>query len=189
MPIWKEQSAALKDTPVATPDPAVKKEIEMRSEPRIDHSPSVQVPPAVAAVPHRTSDRVPKESLIAEELTIEGKIEGTGHVRIAGRFKGDVSVKGNLAIEAGATLTGGVRANTVTIGGQVDGNIDGATRVELLETGILNGDLSADSLTVAAGSRMRGKVEFGWDKNERQARNTERTPGAPKYKAESTVEI
>ncbi len=189
MPIWKEQSAALKDTPVVTPDPAVKKENESRSEPRVDHSPSVSIPPAVAAVPHRTPDRAPKESLIAEELTIEGKIEGTGHVRIAGRFKGDVSVKGNLAIEAGATLTGGVRANTVTIGGQVDGNIDGATRVELLETGILNGDLSADSLTVAAGSRMRGKVEFGWDKNERQARSNERTPGAPKYKAESTVEL
>ncbi|HEX7545776.1 MAG TPA: polymer-forming cytoskeletal protein, partial [Gemmatimonadaceae bacterium] len=62
------------------------------------------------------------------------------------------------------TLTGGVRASTVTIGGQIDGNIEGASRVELLATGILNGDLSADSLTVAAGSRMRGKVEFGWEK-------------------------
>jgi cytoskeletal protein CcmA (bactofilin family) len=185
MPIWKEQSAALKDAPVATSDSAVKKETESR----IDHAPSVPVPPAVAAVPHRAPERALKESLIAEELTIEGKIEGTGHVRIAGRFKGDVSVKGNLAIEAGATLTGGVRANTVTIGGQVDGNIDGASRVELLETGILNGDLSADSLTVAAGSRMRGKVEFGWDKNERQARSAERAQGASKYKADSTVEL
>ena len=27
-----------------------------------------------------------KESLIAPGMTIEGKIEGTGHVRIAGRF-------------------------------------------------------------------------------------------------------
>jgi cytoskeletal protein CcmA (bactofilin family) len=174
MPIWKEQSAALKDTPVATQDPAVKKENESRSESRVDHSPVTSVPPAVASVPHRTPDRVPKESLIAEELTIEGKIEGTGHVRIAGRFKGDVSVKGNLAIEAGATLTGGVRANTVTIGGQLEGNIEGATRVELLETGILNGDLSADSLTVAAGSRMRGKVEFGWDKKPETVTNRER---------------
>jgi cytoskeletal protein CcmA (bactofilin family) len=103
-----------------------------------------------------------KESLIAEELTIEGKIEGSGHVRIAGRFKGDVHVQGDLTIEYGATVTGGVRANSVIIGGQLEGNIDSAARVELLETGVLNGDLSAESLTVAAGSRMRGKVEFGW---------------------------
>jgi cytoskeletal protein CcmA (bactofilin family) len=154
MPIWKEQTTPPKDTPFT---PAVevpaRKEFETRNE---------VVPPQVT--PSRIPDRATKESLIAEEITIEGKIEGAGHVRLAGRFKGDVHVRGNLAIEPGATLTGGVRANTVTIGGQLEGNIDGATRVELLETGILNGDLSADSLTVAAGSRMRGKVEFGWDK-------------------------
>lgn len=104
-----------------------------------------------------------KESLIAAGLTIEGKIEGTGHVRIAGNFKGDVHVQGNLTIEPGAHLTGGVRANTVVIGGELEGNIDAAAKVELLQTGVLNGDLKAGSLTVAAGSRMRGRAEFGWD--------------------------
>lgn len=104
-----------------------------------------------------------KESLIAAGLTIEGKIEGAGHVRIAGNFKGDVHVQGNLTIESGAHLTGGVRANTVIVGGELEGNIDAAARVELLQTGVLNGDLKAGSLTVAAGSRMRGRAEFGWD--------------------------
>ena len=37
-----------------------------------------------------------------------------------------------------------------------------AQRVELQETGVLNGDLKAGTLTVAAGSRMRGRSEFGW---------------------------
>lgn len=104
-----------------------------------------------------------KESLIAAGLTIEGKIEGSGHVRIAGNFKGDVHVQGNLTIEAGARVTGGIRANTVVIGGELEGNIDAAARVELLQSGVLNGDLKAGSLTVAAGSRMRGRAEFGWD--------------------------
>jgi cytoskeletal protein CcmA (bactofilin family) len=104
-----------------------------------------------------------KESLLAAGLTIEGKIEGSGHVRIAGHFKGDVHVQGNLTIEPGAKVTGGVRANTVVVGGELEGNIDAAARVELLQTGVLNGDLKAGSLTVAAGSRMRGRAEFGWD--------------------------
>ena len=103
-----------------------------------------------------------KESIISADLNIEGKIEGSGDIRIAGRFKGDVNVQGNLTIEAGATLTGGVRAKTVAIGGHLEGNIDGAARVDLLATGVLIGDLTAESLTVAAGSRMRGKAEFGW---------------------------
>lgn len=104
-----------------------------------------------------------KESLLSAGLTIEGKIEGSGHVRIAGNFKGDIHVQGNLTIESGAKVTGGVRANTVVIGGELEGNIDAAARVELLQSGVLNGDLKAGSLTVAAGSRMRGRAEFGWD--------------------------
>ncbi len=114
-----------------------------------------------AAQPQARTDS--KESLIALGLTIEGKIEGSGHVRIAGNFKGDVNVQGNVTIEAGAKVTGGVRAQTVVIGGELEGNIDAAARVELLQTGVLNGDLKAGSLTVAAGSRMRGRAEFGWD--------------------------
>src|SRR4029079_10874713 len=128
--------------------------------------------------PRRTSERDVKESLIAAGLTIEGKIEGVGHVRIAGNFQGDVHVQGNLTIEPGARLTGGVRASTVVIGGELEGNIDAASRVELLDTGVLNGNLKAGSLTVAAGSRMRGQAEFGWD---------ERTALAPDLRVETEL--
>jgi len=104
-----------------------------------------------------------KESVIASDLTIEGKIVGSGHVRIAGRFKGDVQVDGNVTLDAGAHLEGLVKASVVVVGGELIGNIDNAKRVELLETGVISGDVRAGSLTVAAGSRMRGQVEFGWD--------------------------
>jgi cytoskeletal protein CcmA (bactofilin family) len=33
----------------------------------------------------------------------------------------------------------------------------------LLANGVIVGDVKAASITVAAGSRMRGHVEFGWD--------------------------
>ena len=58
-----------------------------------------------------------KESVIASDLTIEGKIVGTGHVRIAGRFKGDVHVDGNLTLDTGAHLEGLVKASVVVVGG------------------------------------------------------------------------
>jgi len=72
------------------------------------------------------------------------------------------NIQGDLTVEAGAKLTGSVRANSVTVAGEIEGNIDSAVRVELLETGVLNGDLKAGTLTVVSGSRMRGRVEFGW---------------------------
>jgi cytoskeletal protein CcmA (bactofilin family) len=104
-----------------------------------------------------------KESVIASDLTIEGKIVGSGHVRIAGRFKGDVHVDGNVTLDTGAHLEGLVKASVVVVGGELLGNIENAKRVELLEGGVISGDVKAGSLTVAAGSRMRGQVEFGWD--------------------------
>jgi cytoskeletal protein CcmA (bactofilin family) len=111
-----------------------------------------------------------KESFLSADLTIEGKIAGSGHVRIAGRFKGDVQVDGNLSLDSGARLEGHVKATIVSVGGELIGNIENAKRVELLETGVINGDVKAGSLTVAAGSRMRGQVEFGYETEGRAAK-------------------
>jgi len=109
-----------------------------------------------------------KESLIAPGLVIEGKIEGTGHVRIAGRFKGEISVKGDLTIEQGGHISGEIRAENIVVRGEVEGNIYATALVEFSESGVLSGDLKSSSLAVASGSRMRGKVEFGWNEGEAQ---------------------
>ena len=106
------------------------------------------------------------ESILAAGLTIEGKIEGNGNIRVAGRFKGNVNVKGELTIEPGAYIDGEVKADTVFVGGEVRGHLVANSRVEFKESGTLVGDLKAGSLTVAAGSKMRGKVEFGWKEGE-----------------------
>ena len=124
-------------------------------------APSPAMSTTAAPAPRATA-----ESVVASGLVIEGKIQGNGHVRIAGNFNGDIQVDGNLTIDPGAKVTGGVTAKRVTIAGELQGNIDAASAVELAATGVLTGDLKAGSLTVAAGSRMRGKVEFGWDEKE-----------------------
>jgi cytoskeletal protein CcmA (bactofilin family) len=129
--------------------------------------------PEAARRPVKETQRLDmKESLIAADLTIEGKIIGSGHVRIAGRFKGDVHVDGNVTLDTGAHLEGQVKASAVVVGGELLGNIENAKRVELLEGGVISGDVKAGSLTVAAGSRMRGQVEFGWDNDSRSKSDT-----------------
>lgn len=150
MAIWK-------DTPPRKDVPAT----EAGARPDV-----VAAEPPAPQAPRRGAARAGEESHIASGIAIEGKIEGSGHVRVAGRFTGDIHVDGDLTIEAGAKVTGGVRAVTVTIAGELDGNIVAASRVDLRETGVLTGDLKAGSLTVAAGSRMRGQVEFGWEEKQ-----------------------
>jgi cytoskeletal protein CcmA (bactofilin family) len=151
MALWNQSTNPNKEAPTMTPppEPAIKRESEHATD-------------ITSHAPRRVAPREAKESVVAAEITITGKIVGAGHVRIAGRFEGDVHIQGDLTIEQGAKLTGGIRAESVAIAGEVEGNIDSAEKVELLSTGVLNGDLKAGTLTVAAGSRMRGRVEFGW---------------------------
>ena len=116
-----------------------------------------------------------QESLIAAGLTIEGKIKGSGHVRIASRFKGDVQVEGDLTIEPGAHISGEVQAENIVVRGEVNGNLHASLKVELMETAVLVGDLKASTLSVAAGSRMHGKVKCGRQGHEEElAATTER---------------
>ena len=159
MAIFNQPSTAKKESaPYPTdPIPAPVKE----TAPVVDYAAPQPSSASWAATPR--ADTAAKESLIAADITIEGKIEGAGHVRIAGKFKGDVNVQGDLTIEHNAKLNGSVRAKKITVAGELEGNIDAASQVELQQSGVLIGDLKAGSLTVAAGSRMRGQVEFGWD--------------------------
>ncbi len=102
-------------------------------------------------------------SVIDAGLSFEGRIEGSGDILIAGQFNGDIDIRGNLTIEAGAKLTGSVSAQNVSIAGELDGNVTSAKSVELLPSAVVNGDVTAGSLTVAAGSKMRGRADFGWN--------------------------
>ncbi|WP_133478526.1 bactofilin family protein [Cognatilysobacter segetis] len=134
--------------------------------------------PAAVAPSARAVGREAKESVIASDISIEGKIQGAGNVRIAGRFTGDIAVEGDLTIEVGARVNGGVKARRVVVAGELEGNVESAQRVEVVESGSMIGDVKAGTVTVAAGARMRGMVEFGWGDSA--------TGGKPK--AESTSE-
>ena len=185
MAIWKDSTPAKNPAPTPAAPAESPKAASFEPTPIRDITSPTPAPATPAASPARNEAPL-KESLIAAELTIEGKIEGTGHVRIAGKFNGDVNVQGNLTIETGAKLTGGVRAQKVIVAGELEGNIESAQKVEVLESGALIGDVKAGSLTVAAGSRMRGQVEFGWG-DKHSGKQAEKSSGGSKTGTDDAV--
>lgn len=164
MSMWKDQLSGKKDVPPpADPAPLGNAAAPAPLTPEPVTSAPVPTP---TPTPARPAAREVKESLIAADLTIEGKIEGTGHVRIAGKFKGEVNVQGDLTIEQSARLSGGVKADKVVIAGELEGNIETARQVDLLASGALIGDVKASTLTVASGARFRGQADVGGDGND-----------------------
>jgi cytoskeletal protein CcmA (bactofilin family) len=176
MAIFNQPSAPKRDIP-ASPEPIKSPETALKREPDPNEFSPVPAAPIARTSPAPAERSEGKESLIASDLTIEGKIEGAGHIRIAGRFKGDVHVQGDLTIEVGAKLNGGVRARKVVIAGELEGNIESAQRVELLSSGVMVGDLKAETLTVAAGSRMKGQIDFGAEGKGAKSTNGTTEPG------------
>jgi cytoskeletal protein CcmA (bactofilin family) len=165
MALWKENPTPTAGSAVPSPAPAPAPERNVPERMGMD--------PALAVSPRRPTPKTAVEggeSVIAANLSIEGKIEGSGNVRMAGRFKGDVRIDGNFTMDSGAHLTGQVLAGIVVVGGELQGNIESAKRVDVLEGGVIVGDVKAGSITVAAGSRMRGHVEFGWEEEKGKIR-------------------
>ncbi len=130
--------------------------------------PTANVAPQATAIPvaKESAGQRPRESAFGAGVTIEGTIEGDGDIRIAGKFKGDLQIKGDLHVDKGARLAAKISAANVTLAGELDGNVVATGQVRLMESAQMIGDLKASTLTVAAGSRMRGHVEFGWNPSE-----------------------
>ncbi|MEG3791013.1 polymer-forming cytoskeletal protein [Lysobacter sp. CCNWLW3] len=176
MAIFNQPTPPKRETlPPLQPETALKREPDTANEISFGQASTPAPAPFANATPAPSYAAKPaereggKESLIASDLSIEGKIQGSGHIRIAGRFKGDVKVDGDLTIEVGAKLNGGVSARKVVIAGELEGNIESAQRVELLESGMMVGDVKANVVIVAAGSRMRGQVQFGFEDKDGKA--------------------
>src|SRR5579863_8213905 len=123
MALWNEKpTSATAGTAVPSTAPPPE-----RSPPERSSTERVASDPALAVSPRRPTPKTSSEggeSVIAANLNIEGKIEGSGNVRMAGRFKGDVLIDGNFSIESGAHLTGQVLAAIVVVGGELQGNIE-----------------------------------------------------------------
>ena len=144
-------------------------------------SPVTATPAVAAPAPRESAVKERNESVFGTGVSIDGKIEGDANVRIAGKFKGEINIKGDLSIEKGANVSAKVNAANVTLAGEVHGDVTASAHVKLLESAQVVGDLKAASLTVASGSRMRGHVEFGWSASEAANFGKEKKPVGEKF--------
>jgi len=78
-----------------------------------------------------------KESLIAADVTIEGKIEGAGTCA-SPPLQGRRQRAGQRHDRAGRARHRAGERRTVVVSGEVQGNIHATSRVELLESGVIN---------------------------------------------------
>ena len=93
---------------------------------------------------------------LSSGLTIVGKIIGRGALTIFGHVEGELRAS-TVVIAEGAEMLGDVVAEDLTVNGRVKGGIN-ANRVRLGGTGVVEGDISHQTLAMEESARFEGRA-------------------------------
>ncbi len=116
-------------------------------------------PPAanISSPDRKHSGSTAIESTIGPNTYIKGDIQGDGGLRVDGVIEGNIELTGNLVVTESAKVRAEIKANNISVAGAIQGNIT-ATRVEIMDTGRVWGDITVKSLLVNEGAYFRGQT-------------------------------
>ena len=97
------------------------------------------------------------ETVIGAHTSLNGEFKAQANVRIDGSFEGSLDIEGNVLIGETAHIMADIHGKNISIAGAVRGNVSG-TKVQLMRTGRVWGDISASSLSTEDGAYIDGKV-------------------------------
>ncbi|MAJ86082.1 MAG: hypothetical protein CL687_03855 [Candidatus Pelagibacter sp.] len=99
-----------------------------------------------------------ERSLISETVSIDGTVNSSGAIDIAGLIKGPVFSK-ELVIKETGSVSGSIEAEQVEIYGHLDGKIS-ADNVVIGSTGVVKGDVEfANNLRTENGADIEGYIK------------------------------
>ncbi len=97
------------------------------------------------------------QTIVGEGTEIKGTITSTGVVRIDGRLEGSIDHSGDLIVGPKGNVIANVRAKGLAVAGEVRGQIEVETKLELLPGSRLYGDIQCGHLVVHEGAMFHGR--------------------------------
>ncbi|MBU2417915.1 MAG: polymer-forming cytoskeletal protein, partial [Alphaproteobacteria bacterium] len=98
-------------------------------------------------------------STLSSDLQFDGNVSGGGDLQIDGAIKGDVRV-GRLIVGETGAVEGNVSADYVEVRGRIVGGVSGK-QVKLIATAYVDGDITAEQLSIDIGAYFQGRVLQG----------------------------
>jgi len=111
----------------------------------------------------RIGGHMPEERRVAAwigaSIVIKGDLTSSEDMTIAGQVEGDVVVREHsVVIAPRARIRGNIIARAVEVHGEVMGAITGERRVEVGETGSVEGEISTPRMHIAEGAVLNGRL-------------------------------
>jgi len=98
---------------------------------------------------------------IGKSVVVKGELSGSEDLTIDGVVEGTIELKQNvLTIGSSGRIKAQITAKAVVVQGEVHGNITAAERVEVRETGSVDGDVVAPRVAISDGAHFRGSIDM-----------------------------
>jgi cytoskeletal protein CcmA (bactofilin family) len=105
-------------------------------------------------------------STIGLKSNFEGRFAIKGSLRIDGKFEGEALIVDKVFIGPKGKVKTNIRASHVVVEGILIGNIDATSRVLLLPTSRILGDIKTPELIIQAGTILKGRCTISHDSNQ-----------------------
>lgn len=97
-------------------------------------------------------------TIVGNKARIEGKLDVSQSIEIGCEIVGEVIVDGQMVIQKEGVVSADVTTIDARIIGKFEGNMKGTGKVEITETGVVDGNIKTDSLIINEGGVFSGKV-------------------------------
>src|SRR6266481_7775634 len=104
-------------------------------------------------------------AILSRGVSIKGSVKFLNELLIDGEVEGTIESTGTLTIGEHARIKGEIRTISVTVKGNVEGNIVASERCELQAGCTLLGDIEAPRLVVDEQAAFRGSAKIATQKN------------------------
>ncbi len=158
----------------AKPEPEIEQQMLPSQAEQYEDIPSLPTP--------RTS------TVIAEGVTMAGKLYGEGVIQVEGAVEGEIDLKGAVIVTTTGCVHGPISADVIHVAGSVEGNVVARDHLRLEKSGTLEGDAETVSLVVEDGGRLNGRTTMMKQDGTPKPRPKEDLQLGRNYKAEEEEE-
>ncbi len=113
-------------------------------------------------------EQLKEQSVIGRSISIKGELSGEEDLIIQGRVEGNIDLKkNNITVDKSGSVKGDIYGKSITLEGEVEGNLFGEKRIVLQPSGVVRGDMRAPAINLEEGAKFKGNIAMeAWDEKQ-----------------------
>ncbi len=96
------------------------------------------------------------DTIIGRGVRVEGSLQTAGDIQINGEFKGKLLTEADVVVGEHAVVDADINGQNVYVSGEVKGDINAFEKIQILETGKVDGNVTSAALSIESGGILKG---------------------------------